>query len=89
MVSTTAPPFPNEDYYPSSHLTDHENTPSHSNDSCPSPVTMDTTKDEPSRQESRSRTSVDSQDTDESIEAMSKTRNASSLSSVYTEELSY
>jgi hypothetical protein len=89
MVLTIAPPFPNEDYYPSSHLTDRENTPSHSNDSCSSPVTMDTTKDEPSRHESGFSTSIDSQDSDESIEAMSKTRNASSLSSVYTEELPY
>jgi len=46
-------------------------------------------KDEPSRHESGSSTGIDSEDTDESMEAMSKTKNASSLSSVYTEELSY
>jgi len=77
MVSTKAPPFPNEDYYPSSDLTDRENT----------TTTMDTTEDEPLRHKSGSCTGVDSQDADESIEAMSETRNASSLSSVYTEEL--
>ncbi|KAF4625165.1 hypothetical protein G7Y89_g13004 [Cudoniella acicularis] len=53
----------------------------YSNDRGPSPVPMDTTKDEPLQHESGSSTSMDSHDTHESREALSKTRNASSLSS--------
>jgi len=89
MVSSTVPPASIEDYYLSSHLTDHEHTPTHSNDSGPSSVPMDTMDDEQSRHESEFPTCIDSHDTDESIEASSKTRNASSLSSVCTEEPLY
>lgn len=89
MVSSTVPASSNEDYYPSSHLTDHEHTPTHSDDSAPSPVPMDTTTDKPEQVESGSSSGNGAHATDEFVEVSSKTRTASSLSSVYTQEPLY